>query len=42
MRVNTPIPVIAAVDGLEVAAQSHLDVEPRPVHLQHRGSLVAV
>src|SRR5215472_9364022 len=39
---NTPVPVIAAIDGLEVAPQSHLDVEPRPAHLHHRGSLVAV
>src|SRR5262249_60389806 len=42
MRGNTPVPVIAAIDGLEVAPQSHLDVEPRPAHLHHRGSLVAV
>src|SRR5215472_7567570 len=36
------MPVIAAIDGLEVAPQSHLDVEPRPADLHHRGSLVAV
>src|SRR6516225_4579599 len=36
------MPVIAAIDGLEVAAQPHLDVEPRPAGLHYRGSLVAV
>src|SRR6516225_6182529 len=36
------MPVIAAIDGLEVAPQSHLDVEPRPADLHYRGSLVAV
>src|SRR5215467_12961329 len=36
------MPVIAAIDGLEVAPQSHLDVEPRLADLHHRGSLVAV
>ena len=42
VRLDPAVPVVAAVDGLEVAPQSHVHVEPRPGHLQHRGSLVPV
>src|SRR5262249_8128298 len=42
VRFNTPVPVITAVDRLEVTAQPYLDVYPRLAGHERGGAFVAV
>src|SRR5215471_7216534 len=42
VRLDTPVPVIAAVDRLEVPAQPHLDLQLRRAGHERGGALVAV